>query len=91
MQKDVKRFITDEKLSICAVVETHIKEKQIKKICKFVFGNWNWCSNMKESAKGCRNITGWNEEDVSVMLVHSSHQAILYIVEIQESGSRFFC
>ena len=37
MQKDVKRFITDEKLSVCAVVETHVKEKQIKKVCEYVY------------------------------------------------------
>ncbi|GJV18645.1 hypothetical protein Tco_1367665 [Tanacetum coccineum] len=33
MQKDVKKFIRDEKLSICVVLETRIKEKKINMIC----------------------------------------------------------
>ncbi|GJX69407.1 RNA-directed DNA polymerase, eukaryota, reverse transcriptase zinc-binding domain protein [Tanacetum coccineum] len=38
MQKDVKKLIRDENLSICVVLETHIKEKKINKICDFVLG-----------------------------------------------------
>ncbi|GKC50268.1 RNA-directed DNA polymerase, eukaryota, reverse transcriptase zinc-binding domain protein [Tanacetum coccineum] len=38
MQKDVKKFISEEKLSICVVLETHIKESKVKKISDFVFG-----------------------------------------------------
>jgi hypothetical protein len=91
MQKDVKRFIADEKLSMCAVIETHLKEKQIKKVCEFVYGDWNWYSNMKESNKGCKIIIGWNQAEVNVMPLHSSHQAILCVIENKENSRQFFC
>ena len=91
MQKDVKKFITTEKLSVGAVIETHIKEKQIKKICDFVYGDWHWYSNMKDSNKGCRIIIGWNQGEINIMPLHSSHQTILYVIEIKDSGCKFFC
>ena len=91
MQKEVKKFISDEKLSICAVLETHIKENKLNKICDFVLGGWSWCSNMKDSDRGCRIIVGWNEENVSVMPIHSSKQAILCVIEIKDSKNKFFC
>nr|GEU51815.1 hypothetical protein [Tanacetum cinerariifolium] len=62
MQKDVKKFISDEKLSICAVLETYIKEKKINKICDFVYGNWSWVSKMDKCDRGCRIIVGWKED-----------------------------
>ncbi|PWA48042.1 DUF4283 domain-containing protein [Artemisia annua] len=34
MQKYVKNFIRDENLHICATIKTHVKEKQIGRICK---------------------------------------------------------
>ncbi|GKB59327.1 RNA-directed DNA polymerase, eukaryota, reverse transcriptase zinc-binding domain protein [Tanacetum coccineum] len=73
MQKEVKKFICDEKLSICFVLENHIKEKGIKKICDFVYGNWNSCSNLKDCNRGCRVIVWWNEDDVSLMQIHSKN------------------
>ena len=91
MQKDVKKFIANEKLSICTVIETHLKEKQIKKVCDFIYGDWNWYSNMKESDKGCRIIIGWNQAEVNVMPLHSSHLAILCAIENRENGQQFFC
>ncbi|GJV32918.1 RNA-directed DNA polymerase, eukaryota, reverse transcriptase zinc-binding domain protein [Tanacetum coccineum] len=85
MQKDVKKFIRDEKLSICAALETHVKERKINKICDFVYGNWSWVSNMDKSDKGCRIIVGWNEDDVNVNLIHSTKQTMLCLVEIKDS------
>ncbi|GJY90847.1 RNA-directed DNA polymerase, eukaryota, reverse transcriptase zinc-binding domain protein [Tanacetum coccineum] len=46
-QKEVKKFIGDEKLSICATLETHIKPKQIDRISSKVFGRWN-CRERKD-------------------------------------------
>ena len=91
MQKDVKKFIASEKLNICVVLETHIKEKYINRICDLVFGNWNWISNMKESQRGCRIIVGWDADLVNVMQLHSSNQAILCQIVIKDTSESFFC
>ncbi|GKA90452.1 RNA-directed DNA polymerase, eukaryota, reverse transcriptase zinc-binding domain protein [Tanacetum coccineum] len=65
-QKKVKKFICDEKLSICATLETHIKPNQIDRISSKVFGRWSWFSNLNESKRGCIIIVAWNLEDVIV-------------------------
>ncbi|GJX09403.1 RNA-directed DNA polymerase, eukaryota, reverse transcriptase zinc-binding domain protein [Tanacetum coccineum] len=80
-QKEVKKFICDEKLSICATLETHIKPKQIDRISSKVFGRWSWISNMNESHRGCRIIVAWNPKDVSINLLHSSSQSILCLIK----------
>nr|GEV10588.1 RNA-directed DNA polymerase, eukaryota, reverse transcriptase zinc-binding domain protein [Tanacetum cinerariifolium] len=90
-QKEVRNFIAEEKLSICAVLETHVKEKQINKICTFVYGRWNIMSNMNESKRGCRIIVGWNLDDVNVMKIHTSNQAMLCLIETMDTKEKFFC
>ncbi|GKC32531.1 zinc knuckle CX2CX4HX4C containing protein [Tanacetum coccineum] len=41
-QKEVKSFITDENLSICAVLETHIKSRKLNKIHKRIVDKHAW-------------------------------------------------
>ncbi|GJV71496.1 RNA-directed DNA polymerase, eukaryota, reverse transcriptase zinc-binding domain protein [Tanacetum coccineum] len=91
MQKDVKKFISTENLRICVVLETHIKKNKIKKIYDFVFGSWSWYSNMEKSERGCRIAVGWNEDNVNVMIIHSSQQSILCLIVVKESKSKFYC
>nr|GEX70046.1 RNA-directed DNA polymerase, eukaryota, reverse transcriptase zinc-binding domain protein [Tanacetum cinerariifolium]GEX75873.1 RNA-directed DNA polymerase, eukaryota, reverse transcriptase zinc-binding domain protein [Tanacetum cinerariifolium] len=69
MQKDVKNFISEENLSICVVLETHIKDSKVKKICDFVFGSWTWYSNMDKCDRDCRIAVGWNEDNVNIMVI----------------------
>ena len=68
-----------------------LKEKQINRICEFVFGEWNWLSIMKDSQRGCRIIVGWDANEVNVMQLHSSNQAILCQIEIKDTRESFFC
>nr|GEY94310.1 zinc knuckle CX2CX4HX4C [Tanacetum cinerariifolium] len=51
-QREVRNFIADEFLSICAVLETHIKPKKLNKIGDSIFGSWYWYSNMQHCDKG---------------------------------------
>ena len=55
-QGEVVNFIRTEKLNVCITIETHLKSKQLDKVCGRVFGNWYWFSNMRNSDKGCRII-----------------------------------
>ncbi|GJS48187.1 RNA-directed DNA polymerase, eukaryota, reverse transcriptase zinc-binding domain protein [Tanacetum coccineum] len=90
-QKEVKEFIFKENLSICVVLETHLKESKAGKIGNLVFGNWQWCSNAQYSTNSCRILVGWNPNEVSLMIVHSSKQSILCIVESLQKNVKFFC
>ncbi|GJW74464.1 RNA-directed DNA polymerase, eukaryota, reverse transcriptase zinc-binding domain protein [Tanacetum coccineum] len=51
-QDEVSNLIREEKLHVCVVLETHLKNKQLVKVCDKVFGPWNWFSNMAVSDKG---------------------------------------
>ncbi|GJU75090.1 RNA-directed DNA polymerase, eukaryota, reverse transcriptase zinc-binding domain protein [Tanacetum coccineum] len=57
-QKEVRSFIIDEALSICAVLETHIKSRRLNEVGESIFGN----SNMQHCDKRCRIMLGWNNE-----------------------------
>ncbi|GJW67965.1 RNA-directed DNA polymerase, eukaryota, reverse transcriptase zinc-binding domain protein [Tanacetum coccineum] len=76
-QKEVVNFIREEKLQICAVLETHLKSKRVDKICEKIYGRWNWIHNMRYCNKGCRILVGWNEDEVSVSVIHMARQFVL--------------
>ncbi|GJQ98690.1 RNA-directed DNA polymerase, eukaryota, reverse transcriptase zinc-binding domain protein [Tanacetum coccineum] len=53
---------------------------------------WNVkVSNIEKSERGCRIVIGWNEDNVNVMIIHSSQQSILYLIKVKESKSKFYC
>ncbi|GKD92488.1 RNA-directed DNA polymerase, eukaryota, reverse transcriptase zinc-binding domain protein [Tanacetum coccineum] len=68
MQKEVRSFIKNEKLSICASLETHVKERKLQRICGFVYDRWRWVSNMKDSDKSCRIIYAANSRKEKKLL-----------------------
>ncbi|GKB28742.1 hypothetical protein Tco_0868143 [Tanacetum coccineum] len=78
---EAKKFINDEKVHVCALLETHLKYRNISKVCGKVFGNWRWMSNVQQSPTSCRIVVGWNANVVDIMLVHSSSQEMLCIIE----------
>ncbi|GJY18449.1 RNA-directed DNA polymerase, eukaryota, reverse transcriptase zinc-binding domain protein [Tanacetum coccineum] len=53
-QNEVKNLMRNEKLSICAVLETHMKKSRIDKVYMNVFGSWFWQNNEVLSRKGWR-------------------------------------
>ncbi|GJW79881.1 RNA-directed DNA polymerase, eukaryota, reverse transcriptase zinc-binding domain protein [Tanacetum coccineum] len=48
-------------------------------------------SKMNESKRGCRIIMGWNPDDVNVMNIHTSNQAMLCLIETVDTKEKFFC
>ncbi|GJU04212.1 hypothetical protein Tco_1114550 [Tanacetum coccineum] len=57
-RKEVKKYIDEESLSICHVIETHLKAKSLQRIRYSIFGDWEWISNMQFCDKGCRIMLG---------------------------------
>ncbi|GJZ96718.1 RNA-directed DNA polymerase, eukaryota, reverse transcriptase zinc-binding domain protein [Tanacetum coccineum] len=80
-QKEVSKFIAEDRLQVCSTLETHLKNKKLVKACEKAFGNWDWVSNMHLSNKGCRIIVGWNMNLVTVRCINMTDQAIIYIIE----------
>ncbi|GJV35748.1 RNA-directed DNA polymerase, eukaryota, reverse transcriptase zinc-binding domain protein [Tanacetum coccineum] len=80
-QKEVKKLIMEEGLQFCAVLETHVKYKNIKKVCNLVFGNWEYVTNGEDNNKGCRIMVGWNSNVIRAWLM----------METMDKQSKFFC
>ncbi|GJU33568.1 RNA-directed DNA polymerase, eukaryota, reverse transcriptase zinc-binding domain protein [Tanacetum coccineum] len=87
-KEGIAKFMTENEVR---VVETHMKNNRIKKLCMNVFGRWNWQTNMLHSKKGCRIAIGWNANNVNCSMLHNSGQSMLYHVEILSSQKSFFC
>ncbi|PWA97295.1 hypothetical protein CTI12_AA030020 [Artemisia annua] len=77
-QKEVKKFIAEENLQMCAILETHIK---YKKVGDNIFGNWDYVINVEDNNKGCRIMVGWNQNMVDVRMINKSRQSLLLLVE----------
>ena len=90
-QDEIKNLIWNEKLSICAVLETHMKKNRIEQVCANVFGSWQWQNNVHMSSKGCRIAVGWDANNVICSLVHATSQAMLYHIEILSTQKTMFC
>ncbi|GJY87461.1 RNA-directed DNA polymerase, eukaryota, reverse transcriptase zinc-binding domain protein [Tanacetum coccineum] len=90
-QKEVKRFIKEEELQFCAVLETHVKYKNIKKTCGNVFGNWECITNGEDNNKGCKIMVGWNANMIQAWLISQSRQYMFLPMETIDKKSKFFC
>ena len=90
-QKEVKNFIDEEGLNVCAVLETHSKTKKLNKIADRIFGQWEWVSNMQHCDKGCRIVLGWNSLEIRMSMVHCSKQSMLCCVETVDDKVKLFC
>ena len=75
-QKEVRQVISDNHLSICSILESHVPLDRLASVCSFVFCNWNWTSNGSMCAKYPQIIIGWNPADVDLMVISQSDQVI---------------
>ncbi|GJX81715.1 RNA-directed DNA polymerase, eukaryota, reverse transcriptase zinc-binding domain protein [Tanacetum coccineum] len=85
------KLIRDERIQICAVLETHVKAHKRQKVCDKTFSGWKWASNSVHSPNGRRIVVAWNDSMVNVMVMHSSRQSMLCIIETIPCKVKIFC
>ena len=90
-QNEIKKLINDHKLSVCAILETQAKSKELDRVCTKIFNNWSWCTNMAKYRKGCRIVVGWNSTVVDVEVLFISWQVIFCLVQTVQRKTKFFC
>nr|GEV12647.1 RNA-directed DNA polymerase, eukaryota, reverse transcriptase zinc-binding domain protein [Tanacetum cinerariifolium] len=90
-QNEVRNFISNEELSVCVVLETHIKQKRLNMIGDSIFGRWDWCSNMQLCDNGCRIILCWNNEKVNMSIVHCAKQSVFCEIHTISGNHSMFC
>ncbi|PWA66505.1 RNA-directed DNA polymerase, eukaryota, Reverse transcriptase zinc-binding domain protein [Artemisia annua] len=90
-QDEVRKLINEEKLQICAIIETHVKFQKVNKMGQAVFGNWEFVTNAEDNNKGCRVMVGWNQNKVNAWLIAKTKQSMLFLFETTCQKSKFFC
>ncbi|GJQ92636.1 hypothetical protein Tco_0003775 [Tanacetum coccineum] len=90
-QTEVRQVIFENKLSVCAILESHVADQNLDRLCKHVFNHWNWVSNAMSCSKGTRIIVGWNQYDVDVTVIHQDSQVIHTRVWIKADRKELFC
>ena len=87
---EVVQLIREEQLSVCAVLETHVKQEKLVDTTNKVFINWNWCANIAYTKNGCRILIGWNQDIVNLMVISMIRQTVLCLIEGVNSNIRCF-
>ncbi|GJY52481.1 putative reverse transcriptase domain-containing protein [Tanacetum coccineum] len=90
-QNQVIRLLREDKYNLCGLLETHVKKRKIARICRNVFGNWDWISNNACCSGGTRIIVGWDPNCVNVMVMEQSAQVIHCYVEPLNGDNFFYC
>ncbi|KAJ9536435.1 hypothetical protein OSB04_un000393 [Centaurea solstitialis] len=89
-QQEVKSLIRNNNISICAVLESHVRVDALRGICAATFGRWDWISNQAVSEFGTRIIIAWDVACVDVMILESHRQFMNCEVRIRGSSNSFF-
>ncbi|GJR53136.1 hypothetical protein Tco_1403657 [Tanacetum coccineum] len=87
----VIQLLREDAYSLCGLLETHVKKKNLHRICNRVLGNWEWVSNISSCNGGTRIIVGWDPNSVNVMVLEQSSQVLHCLVEPVNGDSSFFC
>lgn len=75
-QKEVREVMSENGLSICAVLESHLLLPKLQKIYLSIFGLRDWVSNNSSSTRGTRIIVGWDPNRANVMVLSQTDQVI---------------
>nr|XP_043630003.1 uncharacterized protein LOC122601302 [Erigeron canadensis] len=68
----------EHRLSVCAIMESHVDSSSLASVCRKVCRLWDWNSNASVCDKGTRIIVGWNSELVDVMVISQTDQVFVH-------------
>ncbi|KAJ9536666.1 hypothetical protein OSB04_un000139 [Centaurea solstitialis] len=89
-QQEVRSFVRNNNVSICAVLESHVRQEALGNVCSTTFGRWDWISNQAACESGTRIILAWDALVVDVMAIEYHRQFIHCEVRIKGSTNVFF-
>ncbi|XP_021844124.1 uncharacterized protein [Spinacia oleracea] len=72
---EIKKFLANNNISVVALLETKVQEKNSSKIQKKIGNGWQWIMNYEHSPRG-RIWIGWKHALVSVQLLHKTEFCI---------------
>lgn len=89
-QTEVIEVIKGNNLRLCAILESHVKDKKLVRVCSKVFGNWEWVFNNSSCNSGARIIVGWNTNVLDVMVLSHSFQVMHCLIRFLETNCEFY-
>ncbi|GJS22552.1 RNA-directed DNA polymerase, eukaryota, reverse transcriptase zinc-binding domain protein [Tanacetum coccineum] len=87
---EVMNLVKSENLKVCAILETRLKGKKLRKACDRIFQKWNWESNMQKCSKECRIVLGWDFDSTSVQILHQTSQSIFCVMSSKSYNIKCF-
>lgn len=85
----VKDFLSINKISFFALLETHVKQELATALSSFVAPHFKWCFNYDHHSNG-RIWLGWDTSKWDIVLLSQSAQQISCNVTCLESKMQFF-
>nr|GFA38594.1 RNA-directed DNA polymerase, eukaryota, reverse transcriptase zinc-binding domain protein [Tanacetum cinerariifolium] len=82
-------MIKEERIQ--SILETNVEAHKLQKVCAKTFSGWSWASNIDHSPNGCRIVVALNDSVVNVMVLHSSRQSMLCLIESIPNKVKVFC
>lgn len=89
-QKEVLEVINSNNLGLCAILESHVSEMKLKKVCGRIFRSWDWVSNNSSCKLGTRTIVGWNANKLDLMVLSHSNQVMHCFVRFLDSNFEMY-
>ncbi|GJX28851.1 hypothetical protein Tco_0236930 [Tanacetum coccineum] len=90
-QSEVRHVISENNLSVCAILESHVSDSNLMKLCPLVFYYWSWTSNGNCCLKGTRIILGWNHNDVDIIVINQDDQTVYVRIWLKLERKELFC
>ncbi|KAJ0615171.1 putative Endonuclease/exonuclease/phosphatase superfamily [Helianthus annuus] len=90
-QSEVRQVVAENKLKVCAILESYVNVTKLGTICHKVFRNWNWTSNGGSCSRGTRIILGWDSNVVDLMVLAQTDQVIHTQMLDKAVKKVFFC
>ncbi|XP_070023440.1 uncharacterized protein LOC142179626 [Nicotiana tabacum] len=87
-QKELKKFIRENKVVLIADLENRVKETKAEGIIKKIFNNWRWTANYSQ-APGGRIWIAWDQTRVDFKGYEMHQQYIIGEVTERQNGNKF--
>lgn len=71
----MKHLIVNNNLVLVAILETKVRDENIDKVTKFIFGEWVFTNNNDLNPKG-RIWVAWNQSRVNVRVTRKLEQVV---------------
>ncbi|PWA68717.1 RNA-directed DNA polymerase, eukaryota, Reverse transcriptase zinc-binding domain protein [Artemisia annua] len=90
-EEELRQIICENKLAVCAILESHVATSRLEVLCSKVFRKWDWTSNGHLCSKGSRIVLGWNQDEIDLTVISMDDQVIHVCIRFKADKKELFC